>query len=86
MLITPSPLFSSSLADLREDGNGSHAIARRGIQSVPFPSRYFPTIDYSVNLESTRIMERVPLLSQFFFIVTDSPVNLEFFLRSKRRL
>lgn len=63
MLITPSPLFSSSLADLREGGNGSHAIAQRGIQSVPFLSHYFLTMDYSVNLESTRIMKRVPFLS-----------------------
>jgi len=34
VLITSSPLFSSTLVDLCEDRNGSYAITRHGIQSI----------------------------------------------------
>lgn len=60
-------------------------LSRSAAYRVPFLSCYFPTIDYPVNLESIRIIERVPLWSQLFFIVIDSPANLEFFLQEKDR-
>lgn len=66
MLITPIPLFSPSLADLRESGNGSNAVVWSSIQGVLLLSHYFLMTDSLANLELIGIIERVPRSTVLF--------------------